>query len=140
MISRALPFAALLAAATLVAPALAQQPPGQGTVLPKFSQPIPNIPGKSFVAAVVNYAPGEASPPHRHAPSAFVYAYVLSGAVRSQVDDQPVRVYKAGESWYETPGAHHRVSENASKTEPASLLAILVVDSGDTPLTTPDPR
>jgi hypothetical protein len=54
MISRALPFAALLAAATLVAPALAQQPPGQGTVLPKVSQPIPNIPGKSFVAAVVN--------------------------------------------------------------------------------------
>lgn len=140
MISKALPFAALLAAITLVAPALAQQPPGQGTVLPKFAQPIPNIPGKSLVAVVVNYAPGEASPPHRHAPSAFVYAYVLSGAVRSQVDDQPVRVYKTGESWYETPGAHHRVSENASKTEPASLLAILVVDTGDTPLTTPDPR
>jgi quercetin dioxygenase-like cupin family protein len=140
MLARALPFAALFAATTLAIPALAQQPPGQGHVVPKFSQPITNIPGKSLIAVVVNYAPGESSPPHRHAPSAFVYAYVLSGAVRSQVDDQPVHVYKAGESWYETPGAHHRVSENASKTSPASLLAILVADTGDTPLTIPDPR
>jgi quercetin dioxygenase-like cupin family protein len=52
----------------------------------------------------------------------------------------PARVYSAGEGFFESPGSVHRVSENASKTEPASLLAILVVDSGDTPLTTPDPR
>jgi quercetin dioxygenase-like cupin family protein len=140
MLPRILPFTALFAATTLAAPALAQQPPSHDHVRPAFSQPIPNIPGKSLIAAVVHYAPGESSPSHRHAPSAFVYAYVLSGAIRSQVDDQPVRVYKAGESWYEDPGAHHRVSENASKTEPASLLAILVADTGDMPLTIPDPE
>jgi quercetin dioxygenase-like cupin family protein len=63
---------------------------------------------------------------------------VLSGAIRSQVDDGPVTVYKAGEHFTETPGAHHRVSENASDTEPAKLLAIFVVDSADNPLTVPD--
>ena len=76
---------------------------------------------------------------HRHAGSAFIYAHVLSGAVRSQVNDEPVRVYRAGENWFETPGSHHRVSENASATEPARLLAVIVVDEGDRPLTTLDP-
>jgi quercetin dioxygenase-like cupin family protein len=58
--------------------------------------------------------------------------------VRSQVDDGPVRVYHAGEYFTEKPGAHHRVSENASKTEPARLLAIFVLDTGEAPLTTLD--
>ena len=75
---------------------------------------------------------------HRHAASAFIYAHVLSGAVRSQVNDEPVKVYHAGENWFEAPGSHHRVSENASATEPAKLLAIFVVDEDDHPLTTPD--
>jgi quercetin dioxygenase-like cupin family protein len=64
---------------------------------------------------------------------------VLSGAIRSQVDDAPAKVYGVGESFYEMPGAHHRISENASDREPASLLAVFVVDSNDKPLTTPDP-
>ena len=58
--------------------------------------------------------------------------------MRSQVDDAPVRVYRAGESFFEAPGAHHAISENASETEPARLLAVFVVDTGDDPLTTPD--
>ena len=103
-----------------------------------FNNPIPNIPGKSILAVVVNYAPGQRSAPHHHAHSAFITAYVLEGAVRSQVDDGPVRVYHAGEYFTETPGAHHRVSENASKTEPARMLAIFVLDTGDAPLTVPD--
>jgi quercetin dioxygenase-like cupin family protein len=75
---------------------------------------------------------------HRHARSAFIHAYVLSGQIRSQVDDEPARVYRAGETWLESPGAHHRVSENASATEPARLLAVIVVDAADEPLTIPD--
>jgi quercetin dioxygenase-like cupin family protein len=105
-----------------------------------FDHIVPNIPGKSVVALVVSYPPGGKSGAHRHAPSAFIYARVLSGAIRSQVNDEPVKVYQAGESWHETPGAHHRVSENASDREPASLLAVFVVDSADKPLTTPDAR
>lgn len=108
------------------------------TVQPVFNQAVPNIPGKSLVSVLVTYAPGGASPSHHHAGSAFIFAYVLSGEIRSQVDEGPVTVYRAGESWFEAPGAHHRVSENASQTEPASLLAVFVVDSGEAPLTIPD--
>ena len=103
-----------------------------------FEHAIPNIPGKSLVALVVSYAPGGKSPSHVHAESAFVYAHVLSGAIRSQVDDEPAKVYRAGEGFHELPGAHHRVSENASEREPASLLAVFVVDSKDLSLTLPD--
>ena len=108
-------------------------------VTPHFEQTIPNIPGKSLIAVVVDYAPGGASPAHTHAKSAFIFAYVVSGAIESQVNDQPKRVYHAGESWYETPGSSHRVSRNASATEPAKLLAVFVVDTEDKTLTTPAP-
>ena len=73
------------------------------TVTPHFEQAIPNIPGKSLVALVVDYAPGGASAPHAHAKSAFIFAYVLSGEIESQVNEESKRVYRAGESWYETP-------------------------------------
>ena len=108
------------------------------TVKPVFKHAIPNIPGKNLVAVVVNYAPGAKSLPHHHAKSAFIYAQVLTGAIRSVVGDEPAKVYQTGESVYEEPGAHHRVSENASETEPASLLAVFVVDADDQPLTIPD--
>ena len=111
-----------------------------GDVRVVFDRPIPNIEGKRMVAVVVSYPPGASSPAHHHAPSAFIYAHVLSGAIRSQVDDEPAKVYHAGEGFYEVPGAHHRVSENASDTDPASLLAVFVVDSKDTPLTIPDKK
>ena len=103
-----------------------------------FEQAIPNIAGKSLVAVVVTYPPRGKSPSHRHAGSAFIYAHVLSGAIRSQVDDEPAKVYRIGEGFYEVPGSHHRVSENASDREPASLLAVFVVDTKDVPLTIPD--
>jgi quercetin dioxygenase-like cupin family protein len=72
--------------------------------------------------------------------SAFIYATVLSGAIRSQVNDGPATVYRAGESFSEIPGDHHAVSENASKTEPAKLLAVFVVDSDEKNLTTNDAK
>ena len=103
-----------------------------------FEHAIPNIAGKSLVAVVVTYAAGGKSPSHRHAGSAFIYAHVLSGSIRSQVDDEPAKVYRAGEGFHEVPGSHHRVSENASEREPASLLAVFVVDSKDNPLTVSD--
>ena len=127
----------LTATALGVSPGLAQS--GED-VKPVFEHVIPNIEGKNMVADVVNYAPGGKSPAHRHARSSFIYAYVLSGAIRSQVGDAPAKVYQAGEGFYEVPGAHHRISENASDRDPASLLAVLVVDSKDTPLTIPDKK
>lgn len=56
--------------------------------------------------------------------------------IASQVRDGPERVYKTGESFYEEPGSRHPISRNASKTQPAKLLAVFVVDSNDTPMTT----
>jgi len=129
-------LATLLASAALAGSAFAHAP--DGNVKPNFSHALPNVPGKSLVAVEVSYPPGGASAAHHHARSAFIYAYVVSGAIQSQVDDGPARVYKAGESFYEVPGAHHRISRNASKTQPAKLLAVFVVDTGDQPLTTPD--
>jgi quercetin dioxygenase-like cupin family protein len=95
---------------------------------PVFSGALPNVPGKRLTAVVVDYAPGGASPAHHHAGSVFVY--VLAGAVRSQVGDGPVTVYTAGQSFFEPPGGQHLVSENASATEPARILAVFVADEG----------
>jgi len=97
------------------------------TVKPVFATPLPNVPGNSLTAVVVTYKPGEKSAAHHHAGS--VFAYVLSGAIRSQVStDGPAKVYKAGESFFEPPGSSHLISENASDTEPASLLAVFVAE------------
>jgi quercetin dioxygenase-like cupin family protein len=107
------------------------------TVTKNFEAAIPNIPGKSLIALEVDYAPGAASPSHTHAKSAFIYAYVVSGAIESKVNNGETRIYRAGESWSEAPGATHSISRNASKTEPAKLLAVFVLDTNDKVLTTP---
>jgi quercetin dioxygenase-like cupin family protein len=104
-------------------------------VTPNFEEAIPNIPGKSLIALVVDYPPGAASAPHVHTKTGFIYAYVVSGQIESKVNDGPTRVYKAGESWSEPPGATHSISRNASKTKPAKLLAVFVVDTDDKELT-----
>jgi quercetin dioxygenase-like cupin family protein len=107
------------------------------TVTKIFEAAIPNIPGKSLVALEVDYAPGAASPSHTHAESGFIYAYVISGAIESKVNDGETRIYRAGESWSEAPGAIHSISRNASKAKPAKLLAVFIVDTNDKALTTP---
>lgn len=106
-------------------------------VTPAFQQAIPNIPGKTLTAVIVDYPPGGASPSHTHADSAFIFAYVISGKVESKVNDGETKIYGPGESWSEPPAARHSISRNASKTEPAKLLAVFVADSAETSLTTP---
>ncbi|WIW44528.1 cupin domain-containing protein [Bradyrhizobium sp. 62B] len=96
---------------------------------------IPNLPGKSLKTVLVKYEPGASSPPHTHAKSAFILAYVLEGEVTIAINGQPARNYRRGEFWTENPGDHHQVSANASKTNPAQILAIFVVDTADTELT-----
>ncbi|BCH28801.1 cupin [Mesorhizobium sp. L-8-10] len=102
-----------------------------------YDHPLPNVPGKSMRGVLVDYEPGSSSPAHLHPESAFIYATVLEGAIKSQVNDGPVTTYRAGESWSEYPGDRHRVSQNASETEPARLLAVFVVDTDDTDLVLP---
>lgn len=102
-----------------------------------YDHALPNVPGKSIRGVLVEYEPGGSSPAHTHPNSAFIYATILEGAIRSQVNDGPVTIYRAGESFSEFPGDRHGVSENASTTEPARLLAVFIVDTDETTLTTP---
>lgn len=134
MFSRTLLAAAfsLLALTPVLA---AEAPAAKVTVV--FDHPLPNVPGKSMRGVVVDYPPGGASPSHRHPKSAFIYATVLEGEIRSSVNGEPAHVYKPGENWYEAPGAFHGVSANASTSKPARLMAVFVLDSDETVLVTP---
>jgi quercetin dioxygenase-like cupin family protein len=105
-----------------------------------FDQVLPNVPGKSMRGVLVEYGPGGSNPAHTHPKSAFIYATVLEGAIKSQVNDGPVTTYRAGESWSENPGDRHLVSANASDTEPARLLAVFVVDTNEKELVLPMPK
>jgi quercetin dioxygenase-like cupin family protein len=102
-----------------------------------YQHELPNVPGKSIKGVLVEYGPGGQSPAHTHAPSAFIYATVLEGAIVSRINDAPAKTYRAGESFSEMPGDRHLVSANASKTEPAKLLAVFVVDTKEQVLTAP---
>ncbi len=120
----------------VISPALAQDPARKITVV--FDHALPNVPGKSLKGVLVEYGPGGSSRSHTHPSSAFIYATVLEGAIRSKVNDGPEKVYRAGENWSEQPGDHHLVSANASDTEPAKLLAVFVVDTNETSIVIDD--
>jgi quercetin dioxygenase-like cupin family protein len=109
----------------------------QAKVTLVFDRELPNVPGKSIRGVLVEYGPGGSSPGHTHPHSAFVYATVLEGSIRSQVNDGPVVTYNVGESWSENPGDRHAVSANASDTEPARLLAVFVLDTSETEIVYP---
>jgi quercetin dioxygenase-like cupin family protein len=102
-----------------------------------YQHVLPNIPGKSIKGVLVEYGPGGSSPGHTHPASAFIYATVLEGAIVSQVNDGARKIYRAGQTFSELPGDRHAVSANASKSKPAKLLAVFVVDTHDDTLLTP---
>ncbi|MFC0803997.1 cupin domain-containing protein [Ensifer sp. P24N7] len=127
--------AVALAALSFTAASAGDRPAGKVTVV--FDHVLPNVPGKSMRGVLVEYGPGGGSPAHTHPKSAFIYATVLEGAIRSSVNGSPEKVYQAGENFYEDPGSRHQISANASDTEPARLLAVFVLDTEETELTTP---
>src|SRR5215470_1185819 len=129
---------ALLVASVPFGGVLAEAPTAKNAkVTVVYQHELPNVPGKSIKGVLVEYGPGGSSPGHLHPKSAFIYATVLEGAIRSQVNDGPVKTYKAGESFSELPGDRHSVSANASETQPAKLLAVFVLDTNETDLTIP---
>ena len=105
-----------------------------------YEHALPNVPGKSIKGVLVEYGPGGTSSAHTHPKSAFIYATVLEGAIRSSVNNGPIVTYRTGESFSEMPDDRHSVSANASKTEPAKLLAVFVVDTDEKELTTPSEK
>ncbi|WP_316746287.1 cupin domain-containing protein, partial [Streptomyces sp. MK7] len=95
-----------------------------------LQQALPNVKGKTFTSAVVDFPPNASAHPHRHG-KAFVYAYVLQGTLRSKLDDKPVTTYHQGQNWVEQPGTHHVLTENTSTTKPAKLLVVFISNTGD---------
>jgi quercetin dioxygenase-like cupin family protein len=128
---------ALLVAALPFGSVLADSKSKNAKVTLVYQHELPNVPGKSIKGVLVEYGPGGFSAGHTHPKSAFIYATVLEGAIRSQVNDGPATVYKAGQNFSELPGDRHAVSANASETEPAKLLAVFVVDTSETELVFP---
>jgi quercetin dioxygenase-like cupin family protein len=130
LIGKALPLA-MDTISTVVAP-LCSNSDSTGstldTVEPISSHALPNVPGKRVTIVRVFYGPGGFTRAHRHAGS--VTAYVTKGEIRSQLGGGPVEIFKAGQSFFEPPGAIHLVSANASNTEPAELIAVFVADEG----------
>jgi len=116
--------------------AAAQTPPPARAANLFFKQALPDLQMTGWVANAieVTYGPGEVSNPHQHA--GFVLGYVLEGEVRFQLRGQPERVVRTGEMFYEPPGSVHQVSGNASKTQRARLLALIMAPA-DIPLTKP---
>jgi quercetin dioxygenase-like cupin family protein len=118
-----------LPVAATVSQSPSSQPPSD-KLSPLLEQALPNVQGKTFTSAIVDFPPAARAVPHRHG-NAFVYAYVLEGTVRSQLGGEPARTYRQGENWVEPPGTHHVLAENTSRTQPAKLLVIFISNTGD---------
>jgi quercetin dioxygenase-like cupin family protein len=128
-------LSAIALAGVCMSPVSAEDEKAKVTLV--FDQALTNVPGKSMRGVLVEYEPGGSSPAHTHPGSAFIYATVLEGAIKSQVNDGQVTTFQTGESWSENPGDRHSVSANASDTEPARLLAVFVLDTTETELVYP---
>ena len=99
------------------------------------AEALANVPGHQLTAVTVEIAPGVVSPPHRHA--GFVFIYVLSGTIQSQLNNGEIVEYTAGQSWVEPPGTLHSHAKNPSETEAVKILAVFVAEK-DASLTVPE--
>ena len=81
--------------------------------------------GKEATATVVEVTiePGQAGIPHRHPGSAI--GYVVEGEYELGIDDQPTKVVKAGETFYEPAGCLHRVTKNPGKVKTRLIAVVL---------------
>jgi quercetin dioxygenase-like cupin family protein len=93
-----------------------------------MSKDLPENPGKEMVMITVEHAPGGSSPIHRH--NAHAMVYVLEGSVVMQVKGGKQVTLTPGQSFYEGPDDVHVVDRNASKTQPAKFVVVLIKDKG----------
>jgi quercetin dioxygenase-like cupin family protein len=117
-------------------PAAAQQPVPATKVTTLLKQALADYPGHEVIMLTLDIPPGGGSAPHRH-PGHHVFGYVLEGSYKIKVGDGAETVLSKGQTFYEAPGQLHAVSANASQTEPAKVLAVLVAESGK-PITVPE--
>jgi quercetin dioxygenase-like cupin family protein len=124
-----------LAAAFRFGTVVAQQPPAT-KVSSLMKQALADVPGHEVMMITLDIPPGGGSPPHRH-PGAHNFGYVLEGAYKIKLDNGPETVLTKGQTFYEAPGQLHAVSRNASDSEPAKVLVVVVNEIGK-PLTVPE--
>lgn len=97
-------------------------------VRPLVTRALPDVQGKEVTMLTVEYAPGGASPPHKH--EAHTFVYVLEGEIVMQVEGGKETRLRAGETFYESPTDIHTVSRNASRTQPAKFLVFFLKNAG----------
>jgi len=100
----------------------------QAKVTELMSKDLPNYPGKEGLMILVEYPPGSADPVHRHYANAFVY--VLEGSIVMQVKGGKEVTLTPGQTFYEGPDDVHVVGRNASKTQPAKFVVVLLKNKG----------
>jgi quercetin dioxygenase-like cupin family protein len=126
----------VIIAASASTPAAAQQPAPATKVTTLLKQALADYPGHEVLMLTLDIPPGGGSAAHRH-PGHHVFGYVLEGSYKIKVGDGAETVLSKGQTFYEAPGQLHAVSANASQTEPAKVLAVLVAESGK-PITVPE--
>ncbi|PMD18381.1 cupin domain protein [Hyaloscypha hepaticicola] len=97
-------------------------------IQPLYKKSIMNCPGKTLVALHLTFPPNGSTPPHTH-PGAFVCVHVVSGYTLNKMNYDPMQIFGPGETFTENPGCKHKISDNASATEPATMIATFVVDT-----------
>ena len=100
----------------------------QAVVTPLMSKDLPELPGKEALMIAVEYPPGGSDPVHRH--NAHAYLYVLEGSVVMQLKGGKETTLTPGQTFFEGPDDVHVVGRNASKTQPAKFLVLLIKDKG----------
>jgi quercetin dioxygenase-like cupin family protein len=108
--------------------AVGNAPAAEAVVNELMTKALANVPGKEGTMLIVTYPPGSKDPVHRHNASAFVY--VLEGTIVMQVKGGKEVTLHPGETFFEGPKDVHIVGRNASTTEPAKFLVVLVKDQG----------
>ena len=127
----------LIAAAALLSPlahAASGAAPPDAIVTELMSKDLPDIPGKDALMIVVDYPPGAVDPVHRH--DAYSFVYVLEGSIVMQVKGGKEVTLTPGQTFFEGPDDIHTVGRNASQTQPAKFVVVLIKKKG-APILTP---
>ena len=122
-------FVAALCLTMLATVSYASKP---GKVEPLILKQLADLPGKEALMITVSYEPGGSDDIHRH--DAHVFVYVLEGSIVMQLKDQPAVTLKAGQTFYDAPDDVHVVGRNASTTEPAKFLVLLIKKTNTPPV------
>ena len=107
--------------------------PGVAQIL---SQPLADLPGREVRMSLIDRAPGVGSPAHRH-PGHHTFGYVMEGTYEFAIDHQAPRLLKAGDAFYESPGAVHSTSRNPSADQRLKILVFMVAEQKN-PSTVPE--